>query len=146
MIMKYFLLLIVSFNSYAMSFQHAQKVYSRLEQANGFRFPPLILDSSQDINAREGLGVVYVNIGLLKYVKNDDEIALILGHEVGHYALHHRGSTPAHEYAADSQGAYYMHRAGYDICKGAQSIRRFHDPADSTHPASEDRYHKLGCK
>jgi len=128
-----------------MSFQYAQQIYNRIAQANGFSVPPLRLEYNQDVNAHAGWGAVYLNSGMLKYVRNDDELALVLGHELGHYKLGHWRSTPANEYAADQQGAYYMSKAGYKICRGAQALRRFHSPASSTHPDSNSRYHRLGC-
>ena len=143
--MRIVLLLCISFNIYAMSFQHVQQVYARIAQANGFSVPPLRLENNSDVNAHAGWGAIYINSGMLRAVHNDDELALVLGHELGHYKLHHWRSTPSNEYAADAQGAYYMSNAGYRICKGAQLIRRFRAPDSDTHPASEKRYHKLGC-
>ncbi len=49
-------------------------------------------------------GYVYVNSGLLTAVKNDDELAAVLGHEIGHVHGHHvvrqQESTQALNYAA----------------------------------------------
>jgi len=46
------------------------------------------------------------------FVKNADEMALIFGHELAHFTLGHRGSTPSRELAADSLGAQYADKAG----------------------------------
>lgn len=143
--MKIFLLLLISFNSYAMSFKHVQQIYIRIALANGFNVPPIFLEYNSNVNAHATWGGVYINSGMLSYVQNDDEMALVLGHELGHYKLGHWRSTPKNEYAADYQGSIYMARAGYRICRGAQALRRFHSPDSDTHPASEKRYHKLGC-
>ena len=49
-------------------------------------------------------GYVYVNSGLLARVKNDDELAAVLGHEIGHVHAHHvvrqQEATQALNYAA----------------------------------------------
>jgi beta-barrel assembly-enhancing protease len=49
-------------------------------------------------------GYVYVNSGLLAKVKNDDELAAVLGHEIGHVHGHHvvrqQEATQALNYAA----------------------------------------------
>ena len=49
-------------------------------------------------------GYVYVNSGLLASVKNEDELAAVLGHEIGHVHAHHavrqQEKTQALNYAA----------------------------------------------
>ena len=49
-------------------------------------------------------GYVYVNSGLLAQVNNEDELAAVLGHEIGHVHAHHvvrqQEATQALNYAA----------------------------------------------
>lgn len=82
---------------------------------------------------------------MYKHLRNNDEIAMLLGHEIAHMRLGHTGSTPQNEYDADAIGGFYARNAGYNICKGMQFIVRFKSPDSKTHPASIKRYKKLGC-
>lgn len=144
--MRYLLLLVISCNSYAMSFGQAQVIYQKLVAANGISiYPGLYLDPDSAPNASSSPMRIDVTAGMLRFVRNADELALVLGHELGHYTLHHTGSTPSREFAADRLGAQYEDRAGYNHCRGVQVLYRFHDKADSTHPDSDDRYSRLRC-
>jgi len=44
---------------------------------------------SEAVNAAAGEGVVVVTYGLLNFVKNDDELAVVIGHEMAHIAKGH---------------------------------------------------------
>jgi Zn-dependent protease with chaperone function len=48
----------------------------------------IIQDESINAFAIKG-GYVHVNLGLLNFVSSDDQLAAILGHEMGHVELHH---------------------------------------------------------
>ncbi len=144
--MRYVFLLLFSMNSYAMSFGQAQVIYQKLVAANGISiYPGLYLDPDSSPNASSTPMRIEVTAGMLRFVHNADELALVLGHELGHYVLHHTSSTPSREFAADRLGAQFEDRAGYNHCSGAQVLYRFHDEADSTHPASDERYARLRC-
>jgi predicted Zn-dependent protease len=48
--------------------------------------------NSPDINAFAAPGGwIYVNRGLLAYLESEDQLAAVLGHEIGHVALNHHG-------------------------------------------------------
>lgn len=143
--MKYLLLLLLSFNVSAMSIENARDVYYKIGRANGISLPQLVLVYSTDVNASTDGRKVYINSAMLSFVNNEAEIAMVLGHELAHYRLRHRRSTPGNEYAADRLGASYMHNAGYNICRGARVIKRFNNEDSDTHPASRKRYRRLGC-
>ncbi len=146
MIKKILLLMLFSASSFAMSFGQAQEVYSRVTRSNDFSIAPrLVLSNSPDVNASSGGFRITINKGMLRFAHNSDELAIVLGHELAHYTLHHRQSTPSNEYAADALGAMYATKARYSSCLGAQLIRRFHNEASSTHPDSESRYNRLKC-
>lgn len=139
-------LLLVSNASFAISFSSAQQVYQKLLAANHLEALPLILVSDSEINAEtDGLDI-YVYSGLLRNIKNQDEIALVLGHEMAHNTLHNSGSSPPRELAADKLGAQYAASAGYNVCKGAQLFKKFNSAPSRTHPGSKERIQKLGCK
>lgn len=144
--MRYLFLLLISCNSYSMSFGQAQSIYQRLVATNGIGiYPGLYLNPSSDANASSSPMRIEVTAGMLRFAHNADELALVLGHELGHYVLHHTGSTPSNEFAADRLGAQFEDRAGYNHCNGVQLLYRFHDKADSTHPDSDERYARLRC-
>jgi len=45
--------------------------------------------SSERVNAAAGEGLVVVTYGLLNFAKNDDELAVVIGHEMAHIAKGH---------------------------------------------------------
>lgn len=68
---------------------------------------------------------------------NREEFALLVAHEVAHYLLGHRASSPAAELAADQLGAQLACRAGYDPAVGLSLLRYL--AAGSTHPRRQQR-------
>ena len=59
---------------------------------------------------------MYVTTGLLRFVESDDELALVVGHELAHNLLAHAtASFKRSEQEADYLGCYFAARAGYDI-------------------------------
>ena len=124
----------------------AQQVYKRLITVNGIRnAPPLTVSNDKDINAYATPDKIIVNAGLLAYVHNNSELALIIGHELSHILHHDDGSTILRELRADREGAIMIRNAGYDICTGAQALKRLHSNGGMTHPDSDTRYYELGC-
>lgn len=133
-------------DSHAMSFKHVQDIYFKIAKANGMQVVPrLILKKDPSVNAEAFGYQISVNTGMLNNVRNDSEMAMVLGHELAHGRLGHASSTPANEYAADNLGAKYMKNAGYSVCTGAYLLKRFGSKGSSTHPAGTDRFRKLGC-
>jgi predicted Zn-dependent protease len=126
-----------------MQMYHAQLIYSRILHSNHISGPPLKIEYNSDVNAHSTWYGLYINTGMLRNVRNDSEMALVIGHELAHYRLGHLQSTPENEYAADRLGASYMVIAGYNICIGAQVVKRFHSKGSKTHPNSDDRYYRL---
>lgn len=82
---------------------------------------------------------IVFHLGLMKMTDRDDELALIMGHELAHILngdLDPRGLTDAEknidfkaeiqkEIDADILGTILMHRAGFDCRKGANVWRKF---------------------
>lgn len=120
---------------------------------------------SRRIEARADGGNLSLTTGMLSYVRNNDELALVIAHEMAHNALGHRallrsqgvernmfGSFGTHaakiqetERAADRLGYYLMARAGFDIAVAPAFWQRLHlgpaldgSPA-TTHPPSAAR-------
>lgn len=144
--MRYLLLLIVSFNTYAMSFGQAQVIYQHLVKANGFKlYPGLRLNRAEGVNASTDWFFIEITQGMLRLTKNEHELAVVLGHELAHFSRKDPSSTPSREFAADLLGAQYADKAGYDHCIGAYILYRFKVPADGTHPDSTERYNRIRC-
>ena len=140
------LLCVVIGHAFAMSPKETEQIYRKIVSANRISIAPrLVISNSQEVNASSAGLRITVNRGMLGFVKNQDEMALVLGHELAHYKLGHSHSTPSNEYAADSLGAVMENRAGYNSCNGAAVIYRFHSHDSSTHPDSDSRYSKLKC-
>lgn len=66
---------------------------------------------------------IYVSLGLLPYMDNDDEMAAVLSHEIAHAMLGYEGflklvamgaNSKKYEYQADLNGIDYMVKAGYN--------------------------------
>jgi hypothetical protein len=126
----------------AMTFPQAQRIYYTVAQKNGIRPPKLILNPTREVNAMYTGAYVVVNQGMLNFVRNESEMALVLGHELGHYTGNHWESNYPNEYAADRAGFTYSIRAGFGGCKGAAILLRF-GKASKDHPSGRDRYNRL---
>lgn len=143
----YFLLLIFSYNSIAsVPPSNAVTIYNNIAKANGIKNPPqLYIDlNNNEVNAYTDGKKVVLFKGILDISDNEDEIALVEGHELSHWLLHHKMSNWKNEYAADSLGAKMMTKAGYDICKGKQLFKKFPAGSDKTHPSPANRYKRIG--
>jgi len=80
---------------------------------------PVLLVRSEDVNAATDGNAVAMTTGLYGLLRSDDEIAVILGHELAHILLGHTkmgpAEDPAREIAADRTGLELAARAGFDI-------------------------------
>lgn len=81
------------------------------------------------VNAYVGEDRIHVCLGMLRFVKSDDELAVVLGHEIGHLPTAadqglRGGARGEREREADIRGLFYAHRAGYDIRIGAKVFER----------------------
>jgi hypothetical protein len=72
---------------------------------------------------------IWISTALTRYAQRDEDLAVILGHEMAHDVLDHVrhpvGSTRDRERAADYVGLYLAARAGYDISGAPGFWRRF---------------------
>lgn len=103
------------------------------------------LNPSDELNARADGRRLFISTALAGFTESDDELAVILGHELAHNVLGHRewddvgglgrsqndtreavdGGTGGQEQQADRVGLYLMARAGYDPALAAPFWRRF---------------------
>lgn len=103
------------------------------------------LNPSDELNARADGRRLFISTALAGFAENDDELAIILGHELAHHVLRHRhwndaggaarqsnddaraaeGGEGNAEQQADRVGLYLMARAGFDPAVAAPFWRRF---------------------
>lgn len=129
-------------NSYAL---HVNQVFSKLKFVSGLSKVKLYYESCDVTAYASGNSVTLCYEGLSE-VRNDDELARLLGHELGHIALGHRRSSISHEYAADAMAAQYMRAAHYNICRGAKLLKRRNNPESDDHPSDYSRWLRFNCK
>ena len=88
-------------------------------------FQPAKIEILDNIDAyTEGERIV-VYSGLLRFLESDDELAVILGHELAHALLGDGLDPAAAEREADAVSLYLAARAGYDISVARGLSQRF---------------------
>jgi predicted Zn-dependent protease len=121
---------------------------------------PLEIVESNVVNAYTDGKKVYVYRGILDYVDNEDQLALVLSHEIAHNMLRHLANknfmsssleVSIAEANADKLGAYYLMKAGYSLCQAREIWKKFQaeegDYLGGDHPTYIYRYSQLdmGC-
>ncbi len=81
----------------------------------------LVVQRSWEVNAYTNGSLIQVRSGLLRFVQSDDELALVLAHEVGHSIMNHAAATKLNmiggaivgsvvdAIAGDTEGTYMRH-------------------------------------
>lgn len=90
--------------------------------------PPFTLKviDGEEINAYTSNGSIRITLAMMRFLKDDDELAVIVGHELGHLKVEHSGtllggSSPKDlEREADLYGLIYVYKAGYDVRAAAR--------------------------
>jgi beta-barrel assembly-enhancing protease len=127
----------------------------------------VVFSNSPMINAATDGQSVTVMRGLVNFLSRDEELALVVGHELGHNVLGHfqRGRQLGHqagpfnagaqasmrqfEREADYIGLYFVALAGYDMNSAIQSSQKMAsqgpmgDRGSPTHPSQAERYQIL---
>ena len=131
-------------------------IYRDVVKASGEvgRAPTLEIVDSPTINAYASDAGIVIFTGLTD-ISNANSIALILGHELGHYLLGHTSENISHgpddvqrmELQADKYGAFLAIKAGYDVCDGRVMFKNltkmFGDDMTMDHPSNAFRYDQL---
>lgn len=116
-----------------------QNVYNKLIKATGEKRLPIYIKKGIlkkcSIACTDGKQI-FISVELLSLVKNDDELAGVIGHEMAHRYF-------KSELMADLQGLRYAQKAGYGYCIAAQFMKNFAE--DKNHPSGEVRYKNSGC-
>jgi beta-barrel assembly-enhancing protease len=124
----------------------------------------VVFSNSPMINAATDGNSVTIMRGLVNFLSRDEELALVVGHELGHNVLNHfqRGRALGHqagpfnsgaqasmrqfEREADYIGLYFVALSGYDMNTAIQSSQRMAattpmgDRGSATHPSQAERY------
>lgn len=131
-----------------------QSVYERLAVNAGAPMVPLVVLDSPIVNAWTDGQSITVTTGFLAIVRNNDELAMVLGHEMGHVLagdiIHGNDGVDDRykEALADKTGAFIMMRAGFNECRGKEIFRTFiklfgDDAAAMGHPDYAFRLNQL---
>ncbi len=106
--------------------RRVNSIVNRLKKTSSFKGKKIIavvLKSGQvnasSLSSAANIAYVYVTNGMLNFVKNDDELAFVLAHEMAHInAKKHNKTTPkqsiTEEMLADKLAAKYMVIAGFN--------------------------------
>jgi beta-barrel assembly-enhancing protease len=79
----------------------------------------LQVDPGRKLNAASDGKNIFISSAMVAYTRSDEELALVVAHELAHNIMRARGIEPKNtwtkELMADRIGLYLMRRAGYDI-------------------------------
>jgi predicted Zn-dependent protease len=109
---------------------------------------------SYRVNAGANRHGVKITEGMLRFVRNEEELAFVLAHEMAHITLGHFGSLAYTgrtqlEYEADAEAVRMLAAADYDIRQAPDVLRRMSrkyrgaDRMAATHPSFEKRMHRV---
>ena len=89
-----FMIMLCSCSEAKISKTTVQKAWNKVAKADGFKVIPITYEKSQSPNAwvkfkSESKFSVHVTQGLMDILTSEDEIAGVLGHEIGHVRLGH---------------------------------------------------------
>lgn len=127
------------------AYSSTESIFYRLKQVSGITNAKLFYENC-NVGAYAQNGNVTLCYETLSYARNEDEIARVLGHELGHIANGDMSSSIGNEYRADAAAAVYMKAAGYNVCRGAALIKRRNLPESSDHPSDYSRWLRFNCK
>lgn len=85
-------------------------------------FPAFVVKRGGRINAWSLGGVITLSEGAVQRL-NRDEFAILVGHEIAHWYLGHKASSPQAELEADKLGLLLACDAGFDIQVGLGLFR-----------------------
>ncbi len=120
--------------------QDVKRIYASIVNKNALHNYPIRVVKSSQINAYNDGSEIVVYTGMLRFVHNADELALVIGHEYAHFRF-------KSETRADQYGAKYMANAGYNLCHGALIFKSklFAKGDPPIHPPGIDRWEAMRC-
>ena len=146
---------------YVITQAKVETIYNKIYEASGeplkYKLPIKYVATDDRLNAYASIRGIFVLKGIDAAVKNDDELAFVISHELSHITLRHVLANPIdkedsrrHEALADKLGAFYVTKAGYNMCNGREFFTHLEElgsKGGGSHPLSKWRYEQLnlGC-
>ena len=146
---------------YVITQAKVETIYNKIYEASGeplkYKLPIKYVATDNRLNAFASIKGIFVLKGIDAAVKNDDELAFVISHELSHITLRHVLANPIdkedsrrHEALADKLGAFYATKAGYNLCQGREFFTHLEElgsKGGGSHPLSKWRYEQLnlGC-
>lgn len=141
------------YQGYGLTRTDCEEVYSNLEKVSGLpgELPKLTIVDTTYVNAWMSPDGMTVTTGMLNFLQSKDELAAVMGHEIGHFVLQHfelTGDSRLHEANADKFGLFVMLRAGYNPCAIEGLWKRMADTYGDqiitlSHPGSAQRAYEM---
>ena len=119
------------------------KNYPRLQFLEGWDEEAQMFESTAYFSLNKN--TITFTFILLEEIQNEDEIASILLHELGHWANSDVGDKLSQELRADRFSVYYISKVGYNKCKGLGWIKRGNFPKSKYYPSSKQRLRNASC-
>lgn len=128
--------------------------YNKIKAASGFKTSAeLVILPNADLRAYTNHRHIYMSQGFLDFLKSTDELAVILGHELGHIYQSHTFRTPLEPIAAEAEsdrlGYLWASNAGYNACAISETFLRmgntYGNHKTKTHPTNLSRVAANAC-
>lgn len=131
---------------YASTFKEAQEVFAKLQNLTGYH---IVLKYSKDSvsNAYSTANCVIITQGMLNDCTNNGQLAMVLGHELGHYIMqdYRVKDNKSIELRADKLGYTFCKKLGYRDCLSFPKMMkaRYGDKEGMSHPSWSKRIKEL---
>lgn len=142
--------------------KHYEEMFDKIGRESGQNYPNLLISDAVNINAYTTQDNIIITQGMIDFIDNDNELALVMGHEIAHYILKHVFVEDPEDIGliqkmiwglqkeenADKLGAFLAMQAGYDVCSGREVWKRFKEThgdvlENVSHPTDIFRYVNL---
>jgi membrane-associated protease RseP (regulator of RpoE activity) len=108
----------------AVKIERGGEIFDLQFEARNGCFRPAVLSVLDNVDAHTEGARMVVYSGMLRFTESDDELAIVLAHELAHGLLGRELSVENAESEADYLGLYLVARAGYDVAVAAEFARR----------------------
>lgn len=131
----------------AVTYIQVKQVWAKMQNASGHHII-LCLDGDKRSNAYSTPHKICITQGMLNDLNTNDQIAMVLGHELAHYVKQHyrHKNNKADELEADKIGNYYCKNLGYKKCMSFLTKMRQkygEEGTDGIHASWSERIRKI---